>query len=111
LQYERNGALRYHTAFSRDGHHGLKRVYVQDVMKDNLSYIGSLLVSHGAYVYISGYECLLRLYICLNFSQRLKSNAASRQVLFVGSREAGQWLQHLRKRGIFERYGVCRSVI
>jgi len=54
LQYKHDNMLRYCTAFSRDAPLGMKRVYVQDIMKADLLNIGSAIVLQGAYVYISG---------------------------------------------------------
>lgn len=44
----------YRVACSRDGPEGMKRTYVQDLMREDAESIWELIGSHGAWVYISG---------------------------------------------------------
>ena len=44
----------YRVACSRDGPEGVKRTYVQDLMREDAESIWKLIGLHGAWVYISG---------------------------------------------------------
>ena len=52
--YARNQSLQYRTAFSRDGPEGVKRIYVQDVIRDDAEQIWRLVGEQKGWVLISG---------------------------------------------------------
>jgi len=52
--YAESGDIVYRTAFSRDGPEGVKRTYVQDLIREDAERIWDLLEKRGAWVYISG---------------------------------------------------------
>ncbi|KAL5525384.1 TAH18_1 [Sanghuangporus sanghuang] len=54
LTLAESGKLTYRTAFSRDGPEGVKRVYVQDRMRDDAERLWDLLGRRGGWLYISG---------------------------------------------------------
>ncbi|KAL5520243.1 hypothetical protein ACEPAG_9456 [Sanghuangporus baumii] len=54
LTLAESGKLIYRTAFSRDGPEGVKRVYVQDRMREDAERLWDLLGRRGGWLYISG---------------------------------------------------------
>jgi sulfite reductase alpha subunit-like flavoprotein len=52
--YACSGAIIYRAAYSRDGPEGVKRTYVQDLIKEDAKRIWELIGEKGACVYISG---------------------------------------------------------
>ncbi|KAI0295729.1 hypothetical protein BC826DRAFT_1007321 [Russula brevipes] len=54
-----SGNLAYRAAASRDGPEGTRRVYVQDLMRQDAKRIWRLVHDEGAWVYISGWATLL----------------------------------------------------
>jgi sulfite reductase alpha subunit-like flavoprotein len=52
--YEKDQSLQYRTAFSRDGPEGVKRMYVQDLIRDDAEQIWRLVGEQMGWVLISG---------------------------------------------------------
>lgn len=55
LSLSSSGKLVYRTAFSRDVPEGVKRVYVQDRMREDAERLWDILGRRGGWLYISGY--------------------------------------------------------
>lgn len=57
--YAEEQKLRYHVACSRDGPGGVKRTYVQDLMKNDAQYIWTILGQQRGILIISGWVYIM----------------------------------------------------